>query len=401
MASSLEYQALVNNSHNIVNKIQHSVNTLSDKCLGKAIVTDETSRKILEQNSTCANKARILLNNVKTAVLSKPELFDKFVTILEEDQSHEDLGELLRTELQDLKNRKVHTHLADEATPPPKQENVSPDEEDYSSFKPTCSSIEETQQVSSVRKRKAPDPIEYAMKDITNAMENLRFANLDAKEREARLNALKKELRDVKNENAQLKEEITGYNQTITYLNMLLEEKEKALQKLEKKAAAAEKRTYELVQEKGELYERFACLHIQNSEQSIEIQQLLAEKDTLQCNLNEVVGFLRESEDDCKELHALEKIYETACKNHEEVLEELRHEENTSRHMYSMFQDQMRRNKRIIRSALCFIAVVVIIFGAVIILFAYCLEDTINHNIKQCTRTVINIAAEFYGQFWN
>lgn len=403
MASScLEYQALVHNSSNIVNEIQHSVNTLSDKCLEKALVTEETSRKILEQDSTSADKARRLLNNVKTAIKSKPELFEEFVTILKEDQSHECLGETLRIELQDLKDRKVHTQY--EATPPPKQgpeENIAPNEVDYSTFdsRPICSSIEETQQV--YAKRKAPTPIDYAMKDLTNAMENLKFAKLDDKEREARLRVLKKELRGATKENAQLKEDISRYIQTISELKRLLEEKEEALRKLENKVAVVEKRKHELVQEEGELHKRIACLHIQNSEQSMQIQQILAEKTTLQCNLNMVVGFLRESEDESKQLHALEEKYASACEKHEEILTELGHEQNTSRHMYSMFQDQIRRNRVITLSTLCFAAVVVLVFATVIILFAYCLEDTVNHNTRQCTRTVLNIATEYYNHFWN
>lgn len=103
---------------------------------------------------------------------------------------------------------------------------------------------------------------------------------------------------------------------------------------------------------------------------------------------------LRESKDECKELHTLEKMYEAACEEHEEVVKEL---EKTSRHMHSMFQDQIWRDKVINQSALCFTAVIVVVFGIIIILFAYCLEDKVNHNVKQCTRTVMNIAVEFYG----
>jgi hypothetical protein len=82
------------------------VHTISDKCLGKALISKDTSNKILEKGGlTSADKARFLLNNIEATVTRKPELFDTVVTILRKDKSNEHIADALTTEVQDLKNR--------------------------------------------------------------------------------------------------------------------------------------------------------------------------------------------------------------------------------------------------------------------------------------------------------
>ena len=67
--------------------------------------------------------------------------------------------------------------------------------------------------------------------------------------------------------------------------------------------------------------------------------------------------------------------------------------------MHNMFEDQRIKTEAWHRNAYCFIIAVVLIFAAVIVTFSYCLEDEVNHNIKQCTRTAINIAVEYVDYY--
>lgn len=391
-SSSVESQALVNKRHELVTIIQHSVKMMSDKCLGKRLISRETSNKILEKDSINAEKARLLLKNIEDTVT--PKLFEEFVTILEEEESHENLAETLRMELQDIKDRRVRTQSYSESTLSPEKENELPNKADHPNFDATVPCVEE-----SIRKRKAPGRIDYAMKDLNNVMENLKFAKLDGKEREAKLNEVKKKLRNVKNENAGLKEKIRTHSETINKLTGLLEKKDEALKGtiplLENKLAKAQKKNYEAIKESGRLMEQLTYLLKYNSDASKQIEELLADKQALQCNLNGVEYLLHEAEAKSRESNALEANYETVCQQLEDIKEELGQEQNTSRHMYNMSQDQIRKTERVHKCGYCFIIAVVLIFAAVIITFSYCLEDKLNYNIKQCTRTVLNTALEY------
>lgn len=178
-----------------------------------------------------------------------------------------------------------------------------------------------------------------------------------------------------------LKEDKRTYTEAINTLDNRLREKEAALKDeiplLENKLAASEKQRYEAIKKNGELTEQVDYLLTHNSELCDEAQQLLDEKQTIKHELEEVMALLHEAEERSQKLDMVEANYEHVCEELHEVSEELEREQDTSKHMYNMFQDQIRRNQNRYCCALCPVVIVVLTFGIVIMAFAYCLEDPV------------------------
>lgn len=187
-AISLEPQALASKQYELVTTIKHSVTTIADKCLGEGLISQETSSKISETDSTNADKARLLLDNLKATVTGTPESFYTFVTILDEEKSHKNIVEILTNEVQTLRKRRDEAKLLLGYSSKENEQGGK----DPTPFVATTVPHEEGQQ--------APRAIDYAMRDATNLMENLKFVKLDETKREAQLTAVKQELKDAKKE---------------------------------------------------------------------------------------------------------------------------------------------------------------------------------------------------------
>ena len=279
------------------------------------MIAEETSLQISELGSTKASKARILLTNVTTTITEKPGLFETFVTILEEESEH--LAKILRTEV------RVCAQSYNESGNGDTQNEA---------FVVTASCIEERQQLP-LSKRKPPTPADPTRRELKNAMENLYFAKLESMEKEARLHELKKKLKCVKKENVELKEEKRTYIRTIDKLTGLLEKKEEDLKYripiLENKLAETERKKYEAIKERGQLIKQVSYLHkcITNEEEHIE--ELLAQKQSMEHDLHVMVNLLQEADAKSQEFNTLEANYETMCQQLEDITEEFGQEQCT------------------------------------------------------------------------
>ena len=389
MAVSLESQALVSKQHELVTTIQHSVTTIADKCLGKGLISQETSSKISEINSINLDKARLLLENLKATVIGTPTSLSTFITILEEEKSHKNIVEILTNEVQALKNR----------TEAKLSSGHSSKETGFVATTVPC--VEERQQLSSC-KRKSPGHIDYALKDLGNVMEKLQFAKLDETETKAKLTAAKQELKDVKEEKAEsekekrlLNETIEDLKKTIGDLTETIEGVKREKDEAVKRIAKAQKKNYEDIKEKEQLTEQLSVSCKNISGMTEQIEKLLTKQQTMEQDLHEMENFRKEADADLQEFDMLEAKYENMCQQVQDVMKELRQEKNIALLMYNMSEDQRIKTEARHRYAYCFIIAVVLIFAVVICVFSYCLEDEANHNIKQCTQTAINIAVEY------
>ena len=320
------HQVITNKWPELVQRIKHSADTIADNCRAKGLISEETSAKITDITKN-SDKARLLLNNVLTTIRAKPHLFEAFMGILEEDISHEDLVKSLRTGFE--KTPIEESGLKDTALVKPEPGNGFTD----SAF--------------------------------LNMLQNLHFANLDRKGREAEIRDLKKKIEDTNKENAELKKENDSYAQTLRKLvsihadnNKKLEEKTQQLAEMEKKRNKAVKKRKEV--EKS----------LQN--QSEEISQLERENERMHQDLIKMESLQQEVKANSRELDQLTAIYEQQRQRLLEIEEEVCKEQ--------------RGNQRC-RYGFTVILVVVVLFAAML---GYCLEDEENHNMKQCMQTMLN-----------
>lgn len=401
---ALENKAILNNLRDLVNGIQHTVTTISVKCLQNNLITQDTYDYTLQVNTTNAENARLLLENIRSNVERKPSLFKVFVTILEEEPAHEDIGESLRAEFHRLRQQEIELH----------NEAGNSAESDDASM---VTGVEETQQQKQVRRRTISTPIlttpttpiGHAMKDLKNAIESLQFANLEQKVREAkiqeceatieeketRINHLKIQIGQFKQENIQLQEETIKYTATNHELGHLLTEKREKIHQLESRLSEKEKQKHKADKQTGKLKEQVTKLHTDNSDLLGQIYRLYTDIRDIEHRREEVQNLLSEAEKESAEFDRLEAFYEAQC---EQLEERLRHEQETCQYIHSTFQEKIRTMIKVHRSAVCFLLAVVVVFAIIIITFGYCLEDTVNRNIKQCAKTVLSKVMEFLYQ---
>lgn len=398
---ALENRAILNNLKDLVNGIQHAVSTISVKCLENKLITQDTYEYTLQVNTTKAKNARFLLEDIRSNVERKPGLFEVFVTILEEEPALKDIGESLRVELRQLRQE---TELHHEAGNSSESGDAS-----------MVTSIEETQQQKKVHRRTKYNvtpilttpitPIGHG-KDLKNAMENLHCANLEQKVREAkiqeceaaieeketRINNLKIQINQVKQESIELKEEAMKYAATNHELECLLTEKRKKIHLLRGRLSEKEKQEHKADKHTGKLQEQVIKLYTDNSDLLRQISQLNTDIRDIERRREEVQKLLSEAEKESAEFDHLEALYEAQC---EQLEERLRHEQRTCQHIHSTLQEKIKKMLKVHRSALCVVLAVVVVFAIIIITFGYCLEDTVNRNIKQCAKTVLSKVMEF------
>lgn len=103
---STQHQAFNNKRDELVVSIQHSVDTIADKCLGKKLITEDTYDEVTQSKEMRSNKARQLLRNISTEIRENSDQFESFLTILK-DTSCDTIGEKLFQEWKDLENRRT------------------------------------------------------------------------------------------------------------------------------------------------------------------------------------------------------------------------------------------------------------------------------------------------------
>lgn len=393
MAVEHEAQAVTNNYEELVKGIKHSVDYISDVCVGNCLITKETHTKIFEIPSI-GKKTRVLLDNVSTTIEMKSQFFEVFATILENEESTKHLGMNLRSELKSLEDRATITQT--ENSVDGSIENVfHPDDltDDLTDEAAVPTGIEETQPegkthlrrrkiVSTFTSKKPMNQILYdnGIKELNNVIETLLYAKLDSQEKESQVRALREGMKSVKEENRALEQEKKDYCNTIHELEDLLRQKDAELKEkkeLECKLSDTEKQKYKEIQMKETFEQQVQDLQHENTI----LSKTLHEKEVLLHDLTEIQQLLQETKERCNELETLEAKYE---KVREELLELM--------HMQS--QEERRSFLKCLCYA-CLIIAVVIAFFLIIISMAYCLEDKENHNLKQCAQTVISTTLEY------
>ena len=94
--SSFEYKIFHSKFSELVTGTANSINEIADKCLDSKLIAQETHEKVLQLNNTSKYKARLVLTNIGDTIKNNPKYFCKFVTILEEVSSCEDLARSLK-----------------------------------------------------------------------------------------------------------------------------------------------------------------------------------------------------------------------------------------------------------------------------------------------------------------
>lgn len=413
MAFKLEHRVIKSKFQELVQGIKHSVSQVSDKCLESELITDETHAKLLQLNYTEEKQARILLTNVSTTIHTKHGSFERFATILKEATSTEHLGICLNSELKNFKDRaKITQEGSSSRSTSPIEETLEHEPRDKAydlTDNMTVTSIEEEtrhQLKTPAHKSGTIERYDNSMRELKNAMENLEYAKFDTLQRESKIKVLKKEMKDVKEENCKLKEESKNYHETLDELQNLLRENQYTLenktQQLECKLSETEKQKYRETQKREEAEEQVRFLKLlkselsnKKSELSNEMIRLILDKRELQQDLEEVNKLLLEADRRSRECDALEAQYEEVCEQLQEVKAEVKKEQDTSQHMYTEFQEERKRFMKYSCFAFCIIITVVIILALVTVIFAYCLEDKENNNIKRCVKTIINDVIEY------
>ena len=148
-------------------------------------------------------------------------------------------------------------------------------------------------------------------------MENIYFAKIDSIEEEVELHELKKKLEAVKKETVELEEEKRTYIQTIDKLTALIERKDEDLKCwipiLEDKLVETEKKRYEAIKERRQLTEQVTYLLKCISDEIEQVEELLAEKQTMERDLHAMTNLLQEADTKLQEFSGLEASYETMC----------------------------------------------------------------------------------------
>jgi chromosome segregation ATPase len=198
---------------------------------------------------------------------------------------------------------------------------------------------------------------------------------------------------------------------------ILLQLLENKLQ-LEDRVAAVERENYKILKRKGKMDEQLTYLLQHISDQSKETEKLLTEKQTLQNDLNDLKKFFHETKEELEKFRLQEVKYERVCQQLQGVQEELQQEQDTSQQSYdknrlhpnklrksydknrthqAMEALRQKQNTSQYMYNMCGYCIVAVVFSlvAIIFTFSYCLEDEVNHNIKQCTRAVLDIATDY------
>ena len=111
MEEGLEAKIEVFNDYfsDLVTAIQSCTLSVTNRCLSKQLITEETQKKILNCSTTPEEKATNLLNAVRECMKHQRECFDRFLEILERDQIFGDLIASLKAALE----RKVTAECTD------------------------------------------------------------------------------------------------------------------------------------------------------------------------------------------------------------------------------------------------------------------------------------------------
>lgn len=107
--SFAEYKIFHSKFSELVTGTANSIDEIADKCLDSKLIAQETHEKVLQLNNTSKDKARLVLSNIGDTIKNNPKYFYKFVTILEEVSSCEDLA---RSLLHGLKPKTDHGNQA-------------------------------------------------------------------------------------------------------------------------------------------------------------------------------------------------------------------------------------------------------------------------------------------------
>ena len=84
----------------LVTGLEVNVDSLSHKCYGKRLISEDTYKCIQQLNLTDCQKTARLMLNVKQTIEQKHEMFEEFVNVLDE------LGPSCNHFVQELKRRK-------------------------------------------------------------------------------------------------------------------------------------------------------------------------------------------------------------------------------------------------------------------------------------------------------
>ena len=384
---ALESRAILNKLRDLVNGIKHAVPTISVKCLEKNLITQDIYDSTSQVNRINAEHARSLLGNIRSNVERKPRLFEDFVTILEESPSLKDIGKRLRAELSQLRQETEFHHESAESGDAAMVTSVEETEQHKERHRRTTSTTPTlTSPITSIGR---------ATTGLKNVLEDLHSAKLEQKENEAkiieceaiieeketRITNLKVQIDQVELESSELKEETKQYAETNHELERLLTEKREKIHQLESKLSEKEKQKHKADKQTRKHEKQVTKLQNDISQLIGLIIQLYTDVKYIHREREEVQKLLSEAEKESAESDSLE--------------ERLRHEQKACQHMHSTFQEKIRTMLIVNRSALCFSLAVVVVFAIIIITFGYCLEDKVNHNIKQCTETVFSKVTEF------
>ena len=68
----------------LVTGLEENVDSLSHKCYGKRLISEDTYKCIQQLNLTDSQKTARLMLNVKQTIEQKQEMFEEFVNVLDE-----------------------------------------------------------------------------------------------------------------------------------------------------------------------------------------------------------------------------------------------------------------------------------------------------------------------------
>ena len=95
----------------LVTGLEASFLSLSHKCFGKGLISEDTYKRILELNSINSEKTAQLLLNVKQTIQQRQEMFEEFVNVLDElGASCDHLVEVLKKTKQRLQVRIINSY---------------------------------------------------------------------------------------------------------------------------------------------------------------------------------------------------------------------------------------------------------------------------------------------------
>lgn len=253
----------------------------------------------------------------------------------------------------------------------------------------------------SMATKRRPD---YDVEELKEILEKLHFSKLDNIEKASQVNALTKRMKAVEEENTELKNEKKKYNETLCNLKKKLEELNPKLNlkipELKSKLAKIERQKYEEVIKGKNLEAKVQFLENVNSDLSHAIKELLTDKNVLLLDLQQMQNLYRETDERSKKCDDVKAKYDAMRKELQDVTDKLNQEQDTSLHMYNMFQNERRRHLMYRCCGYCLILVVVILFAIVIIAFGYCLEDSANRNVKQCIQRVVSNIIEYFYKIY-